>query len=86
MTVESNRLAAEIAAAIREELASLTVPEDTHREHHEFIREWIEERKRKREWRDRIKAQVGGWAIITLLGGIGTGAYQAFQYLKEHLR
>lgn len=79
-------LVSEIAAAIREEIASLTVPEEMHAEHHEFIRDWIEERKRSREWRDKIKAQVGGWAIVTALGGIGTGAWHTVQYLKEHLK
>lgn len=79
-------LVASIAAAIREEMASLTVPEEMHKEHHEFIRGWIDEQKRKREWRDKVKAQVGGWAIITLLGSIGTGTYHAFKYLQEHLK
>ena len=75
-----------IAAAVRGEISRLTVSEEMHYEHHEFIREWIEERKRKREWRDKVKAQVGGWAIISALSGIGTGAWTTFQYLRDHLR
>jgi hypothetical protein len=88
MTEKANRatLVSTIALAIREELSSLTVPEDMHREHHEFIREWIEERRTKRERAEKIKTQVMGWGLVTLLGSIGTGVYHSFQYLKEHLK
>lgn len=77
-------LVADIAQAVRDEIAGLTVPEELHREHHEFIREWIEERRRKRERSDKVRAQVEGWLIVSLLGAIGTGAYHLFQTLREH--
>jgi len=88
MTDSAHRddLIAAIASAVKSELACLTVPEDMHREHHEFIREWIEERRVKRERSEKIRTQVYGWGVISLLGGIGTGAYQAFEYLREHLK
>ncbi len=88
MTDKAHRdeLVASIAAAIREELASLTVPEEMHREHHEFIREYIEERKVKRERAEKIKTQVMGWGLVTVLGSIGTGVYHTFLYLREHLK
>lgn len=88
MTEKANRatLVSEIAQAIREELSSLTVPEDMHREHHEFIREYIEERKVKRERAEKIKTQVMGWGLVTVLGSIGTGVYHTFLYLREHLK
>lgn len=88
MTEKANRamLVSEIAQAIREELSSLTVPEEMHREHHEFIREYIEERKVKRERAEKIKTQVMGWGLVTVLGSIGTGVYHTFLYLREHLK
>lgn len=79
-------LVSEIAAAVRDEISCLTVPEEIHREHHEFIREWIEDRKRKHERANKIKTQVLGWGAVSILGGIGTSAYHAMQYLREHLR
>lgn len=83
---DTQAIAEAVAKALRDELANLTVPEDTHREHHEFIRSYIEERRIKQERAEKIKTQVVGWGIVTLLGSIGTGVYHTFQYLKEHLR
>ena len=79
-------LATAIGSAIREEMAKLTVPEEIHKEHHAFVAEWLEQQRRKQERAEKIKAQVGGWAVITALGGIGKFAYDAFLYLKEHLK
>lgn len=75
-----------IACAVRQEIACLTVPEELHREHHDFIKTWIEKQKRKEERWDKIKTQVGGWAIVSALGGIGTAVWHAAQYLKDHLK
>lgn len=83
---DADAIAKAVACAVREELASLTVPEDMHREHHEFIREYIEERRIKRERAEKIKTQVMGWGVVTLLGSIGTGFYHSIQFLKEHLK
>lgn len=79
-------LADAVARSMREELAKLTVPEDIHKEHHAYIAEMVEAAKRKRERAEKIKTQVGGWAIVTLLGGIGKLGYDAFLYFKEHLK
>lgn len=75
-----------VVCAIREEALIGGVDSEVHREQHAFIGEWIEEVKRKREMREKIKTQVAGWAVVTMLGSIGTGAYHAFQYLREHLK
>lgn len=68
-----------IVCAIKEELSAFTVPHEIHQEHHEFIRQWIEKQKRREERFEKIKTQVGGWAVIAFLGGIGTAAYHLFQ-------
>lgn len=59
---------------------------ETHREQHRFIEEWIEEIKLKRERREKLKTQVMGWSIITILGSIGTAVYHAIIYLRDHLK
>lgn len=60
-------------------------PEE-HIEHHLAIRTWIDRENRKAERAEKIKTQVGGWFIVTLLGGIGTSGYHALKYLQEHLK
>lgn len=57
-----------------------------HQEHHIFIAEWIEREQRKRERWERITTQVGGWAIISILGAAGTLAWHAAQNAKEWLK
>lgn len=79
-------LVAEIAAAFREEIAGLTVPEAMHREHHEFIGEWIEAQRVKRDRMEKIKTHVAGWAVVSVLGGIGTLGYKTIQYLQDYLK
>lgn len=88
MTEKASRdaLVASIAQAVREELSCLTVPEEMHVEHHAFIKEYIEERRIKRERAEKIKTQVMGWGIVSVLGGIGTGFYHSLQYLRDHLK
>lgn len=75
-----------VVCAIREEAMIGGISTDEHREQHAFLHEWIEDIKRRRESREKIKTQVTGWAIVTLLGSIGTGGYHIFLYLREHLR
>ena len=60
-------------------------PEE-HRAQHDVLARWIENDNIKRDRREKLKTQVGGWAIIAILGGIGRATYEAFIYLKEHLR
>lgn len=59
-----------------------SVPFEEHREHHEFIAMWIEREKRKIEMAEKVKAQLAGWGVITLLGGIG---YAVWEWVKRHL-
>lgn len=80
------QLVAAIAQAIRDEMSSLTVPEDQHREHHEFIRTWIDRERARAARRDRLREKVSGWLIVSALGAVGTGVYNAAIYIRGHLR
>lgn len=73
-----------VVVAVREEVAAQIMPEELHREHHAFIAAWIEKQKQKQERFDKIKLQVGGWALITALGAIGKGGWELWQKFQEH--
>jgi hypothetical protein len=75
-----------VVVAVRAEVAAQGMPEDMHREQHAFLTELIDEFKRKRERHEKIKEQVGGWAIITALSGLGTAAYHGFLWVKDHMK
>lgn len=81
-----SELAKAVASAVRSELSTLTVPEETHYKHHEFIEEWLAETRLRRERNEKIKTHVMGWGIVALISGIGTGAYNTVHYLREHLK
>ncbi len=81
---DHGELVSAIAQAIRAEIAKLTVPEEIHKEHHAFISEWLDEQKRKRERHEKIRTQVAGWALVSVLGAIGKGGYELFQFIKAH--
>lgn len=58
--------------------------EETHKEHHDWIREEIERRKRKRDDWEKIKNQIVGWSIIAFLGSVaGTVGYAAKKFIEE---
>jgi hypothetical protein len=57
-----------------------------HYRHHEFLDEWLDELRRKRELREKLKAHVGGWAIISTLSGIGAAVYHGSLWIWEHLK
>jgi hypothetical protein len=75
-----------VVCAIREESAVGGVSPEDHRAHHEFMREWIEEQRVKKERREKIKTQVFGWAIVSALGSVGTAVYHGAMWLREHLK
>lgn len=85
-TQRNDELVQAVIVAVRAEVASQIMPEDIHREHHELIAEMIADMKRKRERSEKVKAQLAGWAIITVLSGIGTGVYQLAVWMKEHIK
>lgn len=83
---EREELVRAVVCAIRDESLIGGIPPTEHAEQHAFLHEWIEEIKRKRERREKIRTQVTGWAIVSAMGAIGTGAYNAAMYLRDHLK
>lgn len=75
-----------VVCAIREEALIGGIDAEAHKEQHRFIEEWIEEVKIKRERCEKIKTQVMGWGIVSVLGSIGTGVYHSIIYLREHFK
>jgi hypothetical protein len=82
----TDELVRAVVVAVRAEVASQIMPEEIHREHHAFMTEWIAAEKRRQDRLEKIKTQVGGWAIISILSTIGTLAYQGFLWAKEHYK
>lgn len=58
-------------------------PEE-HREHHEFVRELVEEMLARKRLRQKLIEQVGGWAVISILGALGTAAWRVVQTWINH--
>ena len=57
--------------------------DELHMEHHEFIKALIEKERRKQELWEKIKENVGSWALICVLGFIAWSAMDSFiHYLK----
>lgn len=52
--------------------------QEQHAEHHRLFKSWLQQQEDKRKRREQIKAQVGGYAILTALGLIGTVTWFAF--------
>lgn len=68
--------------AISDAFDPYRLPFEDHREHHEFISAWIAKQKRKEETIEKVRAQLAGWGIISLLGGIG---FAVWEFVKKHL-
>jgi len=54
------------------------IDNELHSEHHQFVGMMIAREQRKQERWEKIKTQVFGWGIISILGGIATAVYHAF--------
>lgn len=62
------------------------VDDELHSQHHEFIKILLEREHRRLDRWDRIREQVTGWALIAILGGIGTAVYTWIINLKDHAK
>jgi hypothetical protein len=56
-----------------QEFSGLTPQE--HRDHHNAFAAYIESQRRKIEFREKIKQQVGGWLIISFISFLGYAAW-----------
>jgi hypothetical protein len=60
-----------LVSALREVLHEhRTIDDETHREHHEYIKAYIAKQKAKEDRVEKIKQHVIGWSIITIIGGM----------------
>jgi hypothetical protein len=50
----------------------------THRKHHDFIDSLIQAKEKKLLRWEKIRVQVTGWSIITVLSGLGAAVYNFF--------
>ena len=84
-TMEENMIKEAVLSALREHTANF-LSDPIHTEHHEFLSTWIARVRQREERQEKLKTQVFGWGIITILGAIGTAAYQGVIYLRDHLK
>lgn len=54
-------------------------------DHHLFIRDMIERRKKREERWEKVRQNVIGWAIIGIIGGVGHQGYQLLIYVRDHV-
>lgn len=66
------------------DFSGLTMEE--HRMQHLAFSSWIARQERNARLVEKIKEQVGGWFIISLLGGIGFTAWHGFLWFLERNR
>lgn len=72
----------ELKEALDEVLtARRSIDEETHRRHHDFVQDEIRRRQQRREFYGRIKGNVFGWLIITVIGGLGLIIWQWLQHV-----
>lgn len=53
-----------------------SIDEATHSAHHKYIEDELARRCRRTQIRDKVRAQVIGWGLVSILAAIGAGAYQ----------
>ena len=53
------------------------MPPDEHKRHHDAVQRFIDREDRRVAFYEKVKAQVGGWAVIGLLGVIGAAVWHA---------
>lgn len=85
---EYKRFVSDVVAEVLSALEAHTILAEQHKADHFFIQDLIEERKEQSERRrrriemmDKIKAQIGGWTIISVLSTIGVVAWEGFHWV-----
>jgi hypothetical protein len=64
----------------------ITLDPEQHAAQHAFLQAWMAKEQRRAERYEEIKKQVGGWLIITILTGIGLGAYKLGMWIIQHVK
>lgn len=67
---EENRLVERFAQQLDKRR---NVSESVHKQHHDFVQMLIDKEKRKQELHEKVKAQVAGWGIISVILAVVTG-------------
>lgn len=57
----------------------------THAVHHQYVEALLKKEERRAVRAEALRTKLGGWAIITALGAIGTVAYNASRPLLRKL-
>ncbi len=57
----------------------------THAVHHQYVEALLKKEERRAMRAEAIRTKLGGWVIITMLGAIGTGAYNISRPLLRKL-
>ncbi len=60
-----------------------SIDRDTHKSHHDFVQDEIERKRRRRENCDKIKAQVGGWLVVSLLSAFAYAVFEGTKILMK---
>jgi hypothetical protein len=69
---------AQIMALVKEVQDAMTIPPEHHELAHKVLDEWIKRENTRKERNEKIRAQVGGWLVISVLGGIALAAWNLF--------
>lgn len=56
---------------------------EEHRDHHNAFAEYIAAQRRKAEFYEKVKQQVGGWAVVSFLSAIGYAAWHGLMMILE---
>ena len=76
---DAKEIAVELAAILDERRK---VAEDEHSEHHEFLRQLIDEHRRKREMYEDLRRHLTKWGAVGILSFIGMAVWY---WLRNHI-
>ena len=76
---DAKEIARELAAILDERRQ---VAEEEHSDHHAFLRELIDERRRKREMYEDLRRHLTKWGAVGVLSFIGMACWY---WLRNHL-
>lgn len=80
MSVERDEMKAVLNEVLDERKS---ISESTHRRDHEFVGDLVARAKRKNERFEKVKTNVLGWLVITIILGAGSVVWQWFIHLMK---